>query len=60
MTRRRALTDDQVREVRALYRPGVRGAGYEALAARFGVGVSTIRDLILFRTAYSTRIKNAP
>lgn len=52
MTRRRALTDDQVREIRLAYRPGVRGHGYESLARKYGVGVSTIRDLLTCRTTY--------
>ncbi len=49
MTRRRVLNASQVREARLLYRPGVRGYGYESLARRFGVGVSTIRDLLTGR-----------
>lgn len=53
MTRRRVLTDDQVRQVRAEHKPGVRGAGYESLARRFGVGVSTIRDALTGRTLYA-------
>lgn len=51
MTRRRVLTNDQVREIRALHRPGVRGFGYAALARRFGVGASTIRDLLTYRSS---------
>lgn len=50
MTRRRVLTDAQVRELRALHKPGVRGAGYASLARRFGVGASTVRDAITYRT----------
>jgi hypothetical protein len=50
VTRRRVLTDSQVREIRALHRPGVRGVGYESLARRFGVGASTIRDIITYRS----------
>lgn len=53
MTRRRVLTDEQVRAIRAEHRPGVRGAGYESLARRFGVGVSTIRDILTFRSDYA-------
>lgn len=53
MTRRRVLTDAQIREIRLLHRPGVRGFGYGALAARFGVGESTIRDVLMYRTAAS-------
>lgn len=50
MTRRRVLTDEQVREIRALYKPRVRGLGYGALAKRYGVGESTIRDVITYRS----------
>lgn len=48
MTRRRALTDSQIREIRATHRPGVRGSGYGELARRYGVGASTIRDVVKF------------
>ncbi|MBV6321927.1 hypothetical protein [Duganella violaceipulchra] len=54
MTRRHALTDTQVREVFAAHQSGVRGAGYQSLARRFGVGVSTIRDILTCRSAYAT------
>lgn len=50
MTRRRVLTDAQVRELRALHKPGVRGFGYGALAKRYNVGESTIRDVIKYRS----------
>lgn len=48
MSRRRVLTDAQVLEIRALHQPGVRGFGYGALAKRYGVGESTIRDVVKF------------
>jgi transposase len=57
MTRRKVLTDQQVREIRALHMPNVRGRGYRALAQRYGVGESTIRDAIKFWT-YASAIKN--
>ncbi|RFP19171.1 hypothetical protein [Duganella sp. BJB475] len=53
MTRRRSLTDDQVREIRAAHQPGVRGAGYESLARVYGVGASTIRDILTYRSLYA-------
>ena len=53
MTRRRALTDLQVREIRAAHRPGVRGAGYQSLARAYGVGASTIRDVLTYRSLYA-------
>jgi hypothetical protein len=60
MTRRRVLTDAQVRLVRARYRPGVRGAGYESLARLLGVGTSTIRDALTGRTRYVAAVSAAP
>jgi transposase len=56
MTRRRVLTDAQVREIRATYLPHVRGRGYRALAKRYGVGESTIRDAVKLHT-YASAIK---
>jgi hypothetical protein len=56
MTRQRVLDDAQVREIRAAHQPGVRGAGYESLARRFGVGASTVRDIITFRAAYALAV----
>lgn len=53
MTRRRVLTDQQVRDIRAQHQPGVRGAGYESLARQYGVGVSTVRDILTYRTVYA-------
>jgi Mor family transcriptional regulator len=55
MTRRRVLTDAQVREVLALYQFRKPGCGYGALAKRYGVGESTIRDIITCRTQYASR-----
>lgn len=48
MTRRRVLTDAQIRELRAAHNPGVRGLGYGALAKRYGVGESTVRDVLKY------------
>lgn len=59
MTRKRVLTNDQVREIRALYVPGQYGAGYQALARRFGVGASTIRDVLTGRAAYAAGVRHA-
>ena len=50
MTRKRVLSDAQVREIRRLHRPGVRGFGYGALAKMFGIGESTIRDVLTYRS----------
>lgn len=49
MTRRRVLTSEQVRAIRAQHQPK-RGHGYSSLAKRYGVGESTIRDIITYRT----------
>ena len=53
MTRRRVLTDSQVREIKAAHQPGKRGKGYESLAKKYGVGISTVRDLLTYRVGYS-------
>lgn len=50
MTRRRVLTTEQVRAIRAAHKPGIRGSGYESLARKFGVAVSTVRDVVTYRT----------
>jgi len=52
MTRARKLTDQQVKEIRLAHRPGQRGAGYGALAKKYKVGESTIRDVLTGRVAY--------
>ena len=53
MTRRKVLSDDQVRQIRAMYVPYVRG--YETLARMFGAGVSTVRDVCTYRTRVDVR-----
>ena len=45
---RARLTADKVRRIRAAYFPPF--AGYGRLAKEFGVGESTIRDVITYRT----------
>lgn len=40
------LTDEAVREIRALYRPGVRGGGSVSLARRFGVSKPVILGIL--------------
>lgn len=50
MTRKRILTIEQVHALRAAHKPGVRGSGYESLARHFGVAVSTVRDVVTYRT----------
>ena len=54
MTRRQALTAAQVTEIRAMYQRGK--VGYETIARKFGVGASTVRDIIQRYTQYSARI----
>lgn len=46
MTRKRVLTKEQARAIRAEHKPRKAGHGYGALAKKYGVGESTIRDLI--------------
>ena len=48
MTRKRVLTNDQVKEIRAKYLAYIRG--YAELAKEYGVGESTIRDCVKFWT----------
>lgn len=50
MTRRKVLTDEQVREIRAKHKPNKRGHGYGALAKQYQVGESTIRDAVKYWT----------
>jgi hypothetical protein len=50
MTRRLVLTASQAAEIRAAYIPGKRGHGYGALARKYNVGESTIRDLLRYWT----------
>lgn len=53
MTRRKILTVDQVRQIRALHLQGK--VGYETLAKKFGVGASTIRDCVKYWTYAGVR-----
>jgi hypothetical protein len=46
------LTEQQVRQIRALYRKGVRGCGAPALGKRFGVAAQSI-DAIIQRRHWS-------
>jgi len=59
MTRRRVLSDAQVRAIRAAHRAGVRGAGYQSLARRFGLAESTVRDALTGRSAYVAGVRDA-
>lgn len=52
MSRARKLTDDQVREIRLTYQYRKHGFGYGALAKKFGVSESCIRDVLTGRVAY--------
>ena len=53
---RARLSDDQVREMRRLYEDwkakGLR-KGYATLAAIFGCGESTARDIVTYRTRWA-------
>ena len=50
MSRRKVLTDEQVRDIRKEHLAYISGRGYGAIAKRYGVGESTIRDIITYRT----------
>lgn len=52
MSRKRVLTDEQVREIRTTYQYRKRGFGYGALAKKYGVGESTIRDVVTAMVSY--------
>jgi predicted DNA binding protein len=51
MHHRAKLTPDQVRQIRAAYKPGV--FGYVRLSRLFGVAESTIRDILTYRTRWN-------
>lgn len=55
MTRKKVLTTDQVKEIRAKYFAYIVGRGYRALAREYGVGESTIRDCVKFWTYTGVR-----
>lgn len=48
MSRRLVLTAEQAKAIRQAYRPGVPGCGYLALAKKYGIGASTVRDLVKY------------
>ena len=48
-----ALTDEQVRAIRAKHKTRKHGFGYGALAKEFGCGESTVRDICTYRTRAS-------
>lgn len=47
---RARLTDDQVRAMRAEYGPGM---GYVRLSRKYQCGVSTVRDIVQYRTRWN-------
>ena len=53
MHHRAKLSDEAVRQMRKDYKPYV--FGYEKLAAKYGCGISTVRDLMTFRTRRNIR-----
>lgn len=50
MTRRKSLTHEQVKKIRQEYLAYIRGRGYGALAKKYNVGESTIRDCVKYYT----------
>lgn len=46
MTRKRVLTNEQRKAIRAEHMAYIRGRGYGAIAKKYGVGNSTIRDVV--------------
>ncbi|MFZ6773054.1 hypothetical protein ACO0LB_10110 [Undibacterium sp. SXout7W] len=49
MTRRKVLTKDQVKQIRSEH-SNKRGYGYKSLSEKYGVGLSTIRDVVKYYT----------
>jgi hypothetical protein len=47
---RSVLTEEQVKEIRTLYRPGVRGLGRLSLARRYGLAKTTVSQLLEGKT----------
>jgi len=52
MTRRKVLTEAQIKEIRKEH-ASKRGSGYASLGRKYGVGASTIRDHIKYWIGYS-------
>lgn len=52
MTRRRSLTEAQIRQIREMYKPGK--VGYESISKATGIPVSTVRDHVKYWVAYSS------
>ena len=53
MHHRAKLTKEQVKAIRADYKPWV--FGYASLAKKYGAGISTIRDICTYRTRKNVR-----
>lgn len=53
MTRKRVLTDEQVKQIRAMHVPYV--MGYGRIAKLFKVGESTVRDVCKYWTRAGVR-----
>lgn len=60
MTRRRKLTEQQVLAIRAQHVPRKHGSGYGAMAAKYGVAPSTIRDIVQLATYIDLIKKQSP
>ena len=54
MTRRRSLTDEQIRQARLAYVPG--RVGYGAVGKLLGVPASTVRDALCCVSRYAARV----
>ena len=50
---KRRLTNEDLRNIRKMHREGL---GYSLIARSLGVGKSTIRDALTYRTQYSARV----
>jgi|WetSurMetagenome_2_1015567.scaffolds.fasta_scaffold927971_2 hypothetical protein len=53
MHHRAKLNDEQVKLMRQIYQPWVKG--YETMAKQFNCGISTARDILTYRTRRDVR-----
>jgi len=54
MTKRQSLTQEQIKQAKSLYRPGI--FGYGSIGKVMGIPASTVRDAILGYSAYASRV----
>ena len=55
MTRKKVVTDDQVRAIRNEHMAYIIGRGYKALAKKYNCAESTIRDIVKCHSRVNVR-----